>query len=134
MCLVLFGPTVHFTLDRSGNTCTRAHASLCRCEYALAYCSEDEGLQLASANFPIPPPHTLSLPFVLTPPDGPTLLSQLIEPLPPPTAADRPCHCHSTKVRAWQLKLPTGWVVVVVVGGNGGDGRSSAVTSYQGNH
>lgn len=44
------------------------HCAPYHCDYALAYCSEDEGLQLASANFPIyPPPHTLSLPFVLTP-------------------------------------------------------------------
>lgn len=96
------------------------HYALDHCDCSLAHCSKDEGLQLAGAgslltliSTPHPPP-SLSLSILLSPSDRRALLSQLIEPLPPPTATDRPCHCCSAKVRAWQLKLPTG--------GRGGEG------------
>lgn len=68
-----------------------------------------------------------SRPPSLPPSHCPALLSELIELLPPPTATDRPCHCRSAKVRAWQLKLPTG----VCEWGGGGEGRGAVQGQWQ---
>lgn len=133
---------VDVTLPIASPPNTHSHTRHCapdHCDCSLAHCSEDEGVQLAGAmalcslsflSF------SLSLSSSLPPSDCRALLSQLIEPLPPPTATDRPCHCCSAKVRAWQLKLPTGGVDKGGLegwGGANGDSSSTALTSHHDN-
>lgn len=107
------------------HTYTHTHVAMPWTERSPAYCSEVERLQLAGAGSAL----TLS-PISLPPPSySLAVLSQLIEPPPPPTAADRPCHCCSAKVRAWQLKLPTGGVDGAVVERGGVRGQEQGCTN-----